>query len=113
MAEKLAALLEAYRDGADVIPSEWVFASPRKDGHHVADVKNDKQGAGPAHRLRHSFRTTLAQLGVPDDHARLLMGHSMGGDVSRGYITSPLVVESLRPIVNAVANYYLKILNWD
>jgi integrase len=113
IAEKLAALLEAYRDGTDVIPSEWVFPSPRIDGMHIVDVKNDKQGVGPAHRLRHSFRTTLTQLGVPDDHARLLMGHSMGGDVSRGYITSSLVVESLRPIVNAVADYYLKILNLD
>jgi hypothetical protein len=34
----------------------------------------------------------------------------MGGDVSRGYITAPLVIESLRPIVNAVADRYLKIL---
>lgn len=37
------------------------------------------------------------------------MGHSMGGIVSRGYITSPLVLESLRP--NAVAERYVKILN--
>jgi integrase len=113
MAEKLAALLESYRDGADVIPSEWVFPSPRKDGLHVVDVKNDKQGAGPAHRLRHTFRTTLAQLGIGTDQARLLMGHSMRGDVSRDYISAPLVVASLRPIVNAVANHYLKVLDLE
>jgi len=41
------------------------------------------------------------------------MGHSMGGDVSRGYITAPLVVESLRPIVNAVAAHYVKIAGLD
>jgi integrase len=113
MAEKLAALLESYRDGTDVIPSEWVFPSPRKDGLHVVDVKNNKQGAGPAHRLRHTFRTTLAQLGIGTDQARLLMGHSMRGDVSRDYISAPLVVESLRPIVNAVAKHYLKTLDLE
>jgi hypothetical protein len=43
----------------------------------------------------------------------MLMGHSMGGDVSRGYITSELVVESLRPIANSVAEKYGKILNLE
>jgi integrase len=113
MADKLAALLEAYRDGADIIPSEWVFPSPRKDGLHIVDVKNDKQGAGPAHRLRHTFRTTLAQLGIGTDQSRLLMGHSMRGDVSRDYISAPLVVESLRPLVNAVAGRYLLIIGLE
>lgn len=40
----------------------------------------------------------------------MLMGHSMGGDVSRGYITSSLVTESLRPLANAIAARYLEIL---
>jgi hypothetical protein len=38
------------------------------------------------------------------------MGHSLGGDVSSGYISAPLLVESLRPAVNALAAQYLKIL---
>jgi hypothetical protein len=33
----------------------------------------------------------------------------MGGDVSRGYITAPLLIESLRPIANAVAEHYVKV----
>jgi len=36
----------------------------------------------------------------------------MGGDVSRDYITAPLIIESLRPIVNAVAEQYVKIARW-
>jgi len=76
-------------------------------------VKNDKEGVGPAHRLRHTFRTTLAQLGASSDQARMLMGHAMGGDISRGYITAPLLVESLRPVTNAVANHYLTIMNLE
>jgi hypothetical protein len=42
----------------------------------------------------------------------MLVGHSMGGDVSRDYITAPLIIESLRPIVNAVAEQYVKIARW-
>jgi integrase len=113
MADKLAELLKAYQASGEVPPSEWLFPSNVRDGQHIIGVKNDKEGAGPAHRLRHTFRTTLAQLGISSDQSRMLMGHSMGGDVSRGYITAPLVVESLRPVTNAVAETYLRILNLD
>jgi hypothetical protein len=60
--------------------------------------------------MRHTFRTTLAQLGAAGDQSRMLMGHSMRGDVSRDYITSSLVIESLRPITNAVSEQYGKII---
>jgi triacylglycerol esterase/lipase EstA (alpha/beta hydrolase family) len=60
--------------------------------------------------MRHTFRTTLAQLGAAGDQSRMLMGHSMGGDVSRDYITSALVIESLRPITNAVSERYMTIV---
>ena len=83
------------------------------EGAHLIDVKNPNEGVGPAHRLRHTYRTTLAELGASPDQARMLMGHSMGGDVSRGYITTPLVVESLRAMVNAVAQHYLKFLTLE
>ena len=110
MADALADFFRVYRD-REAPPSEWVFPSPTVEGAHLGDVKNTREGVGPAHRLRHTFRTTLAELGVSSDQARLLMGHSMGGDVSRGYITSSLVLESLRPITNAVAEFYRKTLN--
>jgi integrase len=113
MCDKLAEFLTAYRDGGDVPPSPWVFPSSAREGEHIVGVKNDKEGVGPAHRLRHTFRTALAQLGASSDQARMLMGHAMGGDISRGYITAPLLVESLRPVTNAVANHYLTILNLE
>ncbi len=113
MSDKLAELLTGYRDGDQVPPSDWVFPSTVKEGQHIVGVKNDKEGAGPAHRLRHTFRTTLAELGASPDQARMLMGHSMGGDISRGYISVPLLVESLRPLVNAVAARYLQIAGLD
>jgi integrase len=112
LADTLAELLLQYRDSGDVPPSDWVFPSSAREGEHLRDVKNIREGVGPAHRLRHSFRTTLAQLGASPDQARMLMGHSVGNDVSRGYITAPLVVESLRPITNAVSARYAEILNW-
>ena len=113
MSDKLAEFLVQYQGGGEVPPSEWVFPSNVKEGNHIVGVKNDKEGAGPAHRLRHTFRTALAQLGASDDQARMLMGHSMGGDISRGYITAPLLVESLRPVINAIAEHYLKIVSLE
>src|SRR5215469_10560503 len=101
MADKLAKILSEYRKRADIVPSEtWVFPSIRTDGEHLVDVRDDKRGVGGAHHLRHTFRTTLARLGVPEDQCKLLMGHSMSGSVSRGCITSALVLESLRPLTN-------------
>ena len=110
MSDTLAALLCAYRDGGAVPPSEWAFPSNTKAGCHLVGVKNIREGVRPPHAMRHTFRTTLAQLGAAGDQSRMLMGHSMGGDVSRNYITAPLVIESLRPITNAVSERYLKIL---
>jgi len=103
-------LLKAYRDSGQVPPSQWVFPSNVKPARHLVQVRDDKRGVQSAHHLRHTFRTTLAELGATTDQARLLMGHSMGGDVSRGYITPPLLVESLRPVTNTVAARYLGIL---
>ncbi len=102
-ADRLIELLTAYRDGGEVPPSDWVFPSAMKPEHHLVNVRDDKRGVASAHHLRHSFRTQLAQLGASPDQARMLLGHSMGGDVSRGYISTALVLESLRPIANAAA----------
>jgi integrase len=111
ISDVLAASLRAYRDGGAVPPSEWVFPSNTKEGRHLVGVKNVREGVRPPHAMRHSFRTTLAELGAAPDQSRLLMGHSMRGDVSRDYITeSPLLIESLRPITNAVTEHYLKVL---
>lgn len=110
MSDTLAALLSAYRAGGAVPPSEWLFPSNTKAGQHMAEVKNVREGVRPPHSMRHSFRTTLAQLGAAGDQSRMLMGHSMRGDVSRDYITSALVIESLRPITNAVSERYVMIV---
>lgn len=110
LCDKLAELLAAYRERGDVIPSQWCFPSSVKDGRHIVDVRNDKDGVPAAHKLRHTYRTILAELGAAPDQARLLLGHSMGSDVSRGYVSAPLLIESLRPICNAVAVRYMDIL---
>jgi integrase len=109
--DKLIELLIRYRDSGDVPPSKWVFPSPVKPEHHMIAVRDDKRGVSSAHHMRHTYRTALAELGVASDQARLLMGHSLGGDVSRNYITtSPLLVESLRPIANAMSQKLLGML---
>jgi integrase len=109
MSDLLTRLLSEYKACADVVPSEWLFPSTSIDGRHIVEVADRRSGVQGAHCLRHTFRTTLAQLGAPDDSARLMLGHAMTG-VSRGYITSSLVTESLRPLANAVAAHYLQII---
>ena len=111
MADKLAELMEDYRKSPDVPPSEWIFPGVRTGGH-MKKVRDDLRGTGAAHRMRHTFRTALAQLGASPDQAKMLMGHALQG-VSGGYMTSNLVLESLRPITNAVAEHYVKILGWE
>lgn len=109
MSDKLAVLLTEYRASGKVPPSDWVFPAPGNGGHLV-DVSDAKRGVKSPHHLRHTFRTILAELGASSDQARLLMGHSMGGDISRGYITPSLLVESLRPVTNAVSERLAAIL---
>jgi integrase len=109
MSDLLAAVLERHNNGPNVPPSEWVFPS-NKTGGHLVGVKDTPSGVGPAHRLRHSFRTTLAQLGAGPDASKLLLGHSLGRGVSEGYVSVPLMVESLRPWANKVAEHYHAIL---
>ena len=109
MSDKLTELISRYKKSEALPDSQWVFPSTVLDGEHLGDVKDARSGVGPAHRLRHSFRTALAELGASQDQSLLLMGHAMPG-VSAGYITSSLVIESLRPVANAVATHYVKIL---
>jgi integrase len=114
MADKLAELFAEYRDSGEVPPSEWVFPSQVHDGAHIVAVKNDKEGVPPAHRLRHTYRTMLARLGAPTDHARMLLGHAKPkGDPSPNYITDRHVVEALRPLANQVAAHYVRALGWE
>jgi integrase len=110
---RLLAELKRWREEAAPAEADWVFPSPQKPGAHLVGVRDEKRGVASAHHLRHTYRTVLAELGATPDQARLLLGHSLGGDVSRGYITPHLVVESLRPLAEAVAAYYAKVLGWE
>jgi integrase len=112
MSRRLASILKEWRE--QVPPSEWVFESPVRPGRPLqGQVRDDKRGVASAHHLRHTFRAVPAQLGCPPDSARLLLGHSLSGDVSRGYITARLVVDSLRPCAESVADYYARVMRWQ
>jgi integrase len=108
----LLELLARYREN-DAPPSDWVFPSALRPGMHLVRVRDSERGVASAHHLRHTYRTVLAELGATPDQARLLMGHSLGSDVSSGYITAPLLIESLRRLANAVARRYAEILGWS
>ncbi len=112
MAKRLVKILEDHK--AQALPSEWVFPSPQRPGQPLAEqVRDDKRGVLSAHHLRHTMRTRLAEVGATPDLARIALGHSMSGDVSRGYITPALLVEAVRPLMDAVAERYAEILDWD
>lgn len=110
MADLLVEILSDYKASDKVAPSIWLFPSRNEDTQHVTNVKNEQQGVAPKYHLRHTFKTRLTQLGFTNEQGKLLMGHSLGGDVATGYITAPLLVESLRPVVNAIAEHYSKIV---
>lgn len=114
MSDLLASILTKYRDSGEVPPSRagWMFPSSVNPERHLVKVRDDKRGVVGAHHLRHSMRTVLAQLGASPDQAKLLLGHSMSSDVSVRYVSTmlPALIESLRPISNAVSAYYATIL---
>jgi integrase len=110
---RLLEVLARWRGDCPPTEAGWVFPSPHKAENHLVMVRDEKRGVASAHHLRHTYRTVLAELGATPDQARLLLGHSLGGDVSRGYITPHLVIESLRPLAEAVASRYARVLGWE
>ncbi len=112
MSDRLAEVLSKYKRW-DAAPSDWVFPSPVHPDRPLRSKVREKAPSIPSpHHLRHTFRTRLVGLGATPDQARLLLGHSLGGDVSRGYITPARLVESLRPLANAMAEEYARVLGW-
>jgi integrase len=111
--KRLIEILKQWK--AECPPSEsgWVFPSPSEPSQHVADARVTGHKLGGAHHMRHTYRSALAALGCPPDSARLLMGHSLAGDVSRGYISPHAVLESLRPWAEKVAAHYESILGLE
>ena len=113
LADRLADHLREYRE-KDWLPnrSGWVFPSPlNPDRPLYRQVKNP--GMPPAHALRHTMRTRLAEAGATPDLARIVLGHSLSQDVSQRYITPHLLVEAVRPLVNAVAERYAEVMGWQ
>jgi integrase len=112
LADRLAEFLRAYRE-RDWPPNRagWLFPSPENPERPLwAQVRN--AGLPAAHALRHTMRTRLAEAGATPDLARIVLGHSLSQDVSQRYITAHLLVEAVRPLVNAVAERYAEVQGW-
>ena len=111
MSERLVRILARWREQA--VASEWVFASPRDASRPLHEqVRDDRQGVVSPHHLRHTMRTRLAEVGATPDLARIALGHSLTQDVSQRYGTAQLLVEAVRPLMNAVADQYAQVLGW-
>jgi len=112
LADRLADFLREYRE-RDWLPNRpgWLFPSPENPERPLwAQVRN--AGLPPAHALRHTMRTRLAEAGATPDLARIVLGHSLSQDVSQRYITASLLVEAVRPVVNRVAEIYCRVMGW-
>jgi len=113
LADRLAEYLREYRERA-WLPNRvgWLFPSPANPEQPLwAQVRN--AGLPPAHALRHTMRTRLAEAGATPDLARIVLGHSLSQDVSQRYITPHLLVEAVRPLVNPVAERYAEVMGWQ
>ena len=109
---RLVDVLTDWRKLCPAAEAGWVFPSPVRLGEPMTTVRDDKRGVVSAHHLRHTMRTRLAEAGATPDLARIALGHSLMADVSQRYITPSLLVEAVRPLMNAVADKYAVILGW-
>jgi integrase len=86
---------------------EWVFPSAASKSGHLEEVKHRDLDRSP-HALRHTFRGMCAGAGVAELHSKLLMLHSVGGDVHRSYATVPALFAQLATASEAVSTYILR-----
>jgi len=112
LADRLADLLREYREKDWLLNrAGWLFPSPRDPERPLwPQVKN--AGLPAPHSMRHTMRTRLAEAGATPDLARIVLGHSLTQDVSQRYLTAHLLVEAVRPLVNAVAQKYEELMQW-
>lgn len=113
MPDRLARVLRVWKEQCPCSEAGWVFPSPRRPEQPMAAVRDDKRGVASAHHLRHTMRTRLAEAGATPDLARIALGHSLMTDVSQRYITPSLLVEAVRPLMEAVAERYAEVLGWE
>ncbi len=110
---RLIDVLQRWKRQCPPTAEGWVFPSPVLEGQPITTVRDDKRGVVSAHHLRHTMRTRLVEVGATPDLARIALGHSLMADVSQRYITASLLVEATRPLMEAVAEAYARILAWE
>lgn len=107
----LLALLErrkAQHEGA----SDWVFPSPRDEGHlreprHAIDQVSKLSGVEfTLHDLRRTFATLAEGLDIPAYALKRLINHRNANDITARYIVSDF--ERLRAPMNKIADYLLR-----
>ncbi len=111
--KRLVEILLGWRKQSPPTEAGWVFPSPIRPEQPLRAVRDDKRGVVSAHHLRHTMRTRLAEAGATPDLARIALGHSLQADVSQRYITPSLLVEAVRPLLEAVAERYAEILGLE
>lgn len=72
----------------------WLFAALDTPTGHITETK-EKKLAKHGKALRETYRTVAAEVGLDVISAKLLMNHSLGGDVNSGYITRSALLPHL------------------
>lgn len=86
----------------DTLPqsSEWVF--PSRSGGYVRDMRRGSVDCNP-HAFRRLFRTVCAEVGVDLTMAKVLLNHSMGGDISLRYVSKAHLLPAMKEAAEKVA----------
>ncbi len=114
LTDHLVKILERQQEIADVLGRRWVFCStgPNPGRGHVAypepvmELISKVSGVQFClHDLRRTFITTCRRLKVTEYDWKRLLNHSMGGDVTYGYVMAN--VEDLREPMEQVTGYFL------
>jgi integrase len=103
--------LQRVKRAAKVLFPESPFIFPARSATgHVREIKEDRDDLSKyGNDLRQSLATLSTDVGVSMVHLKILMGHSLGKDVTMGYVNrSKLDERVLRMAQERVSRYYVK-----
>jgi len=108
VSDYVAGILDARKKKAK---GEYVFESERGRMHNLrfamAEVETESKVTFCIHDLRRTFATTGESLDISGYTLKALLNHSLGGDVTAGYIVTDL--KRLRAATQKVTNFMLSV----
>jgi integrase len=104
--------LDRVKLAAKTFPDTWVFPSMTSGTGHTVETKNKALDRSP-HALRHTFRGMCAGAKVTKTHSKILMLHTIAGEIHDEYMSVPSMFAQLAQAADEVAAYILRHLPKD